>query len=418
MDVIPSRFFLFFCILIALTGCSHESVVEEVTKDAPLSFRQVLSDEKTYEVQIIYIQVDRDENNVPSFTEHLFNVSRIKYFYPASTVQLPVAALALDKINRLNIPGFSRVARMQVDSMRYPQSPVWLDLTSADSLPSVEHYIHKILTVGDVDAYNRLYEFLGQDHIHDRLTELDISHTRIIHRLSDPRFGPDEDRYTNPVMFFNDDTLVYSREEVYAEGRPHPKLAGEMKGLAHVDVDGKLVPAPFDFSKKNFYPLTDQVSILKRLMFPEVFPDSARFVLSEDDYSFLWREMSLLPRESNYPVYPAGDFNDGYAKFFMFGDKTGPIPENIRIFNRAGTAYGYLTDCAYIADYENNVEFILAATVHVNANDIYNDGEYEVDEVGIPFLGELGRQIYNYELTREKAHKPDLSRYKQATGDE
>ncbi len=418
MRTVPNRFFWIFCVLLLLSACGEDTLIEEITTDAPLSLRQVLSDKKNYEVQVIYVQIDRDAENIPSFTEYNYNYNRIKYFYPASAVKLPVAVLALDKINRLNIPGLTKESRMQIDSVRYPQSTVLLDLTSPDSLPSVGHYIHKICAVSDNEAYNRLYEFVGQDEIHDRLQELGISHTRILHRLADPRFGPDENRYTNPVMFFDSDTLVYAQPEVYAEGRNHPKLAGEVKGAAHVNSQGELIPAPFDFSRKNFYPLGEQVEVLKRIMFPDVYPDSLRFQLSTGDHEFLWREMSALPRESDHPEYLPGDFYDSFVKFFMFGDSKAPIPGNIRIFNSVGWAYGYLTECAYIVDFKNNIEFILAATVHVNANNTYNDGEYEEDEIGIPFLAELGRQVYDYEMNRSREYIPDLSAYKPDQTDE
>ena len=71
----------------------------------------------------------------------------------------------------------------------------------------------------------------------------------------------------------------------------------------------------------------------------------------------------------------------------------------------------YLTDCAYIFDTKNNIEFFLTATIHVNDNRIYNDGKYEYDEVGIPFLAELGKQLYQLELTRYREHPADLLKF-------
>jgi hypothetical protein len=75
-------------------------------------------------------------------------------------------------------------------------------------------------------------------------------------------------------------------------------------------------------------------------------------------------------------------------------------------------AYGYLNDVAYIVDFEKNVEFMLSAVIHVNKNQIYNDGIYEYDQIGLPFLANLGRVIYNYELNRVKKHLPDLSNFR------
>ena len=54
------------------------------------------SDLKGYETQIIYTQIDRDENNTPRFTAHHFNVDEYRYFYPASTVKMPTAVVALE----------------------------------------------------------------------------------------------------------------------------------------------------------------------------------------------------------------------------------------------------------------------------------------------------------------------------------
>ena len=80
----------------------------------------------------------------------------------------------------------------------------------------------------------------------------------------------------------------------------------------------------------------------------------------------------------------------------MFGDSKESIPEHIIIRNKVGFAYGYLTDCAYVQDTKNDIEFFLTATIHVNENQVYNDGVYEYDEIGIPFLAELGRLAHQY----------------------
>ena len=90
--------------------------------------------------------------------------------------------------------------------------------------------------------------------------------------------------------------------------------------------------------------------------------------------------MGMRPRESNAPIY---DLPDGFVKFFMYGGNAEIIPDHIRIFNKVGWAYGYLTDVAYIVDFENKIEFMVAATIHVNENEIYNDDQYEYQKVGI-----------------------------------
>jgi hypothetical protein len=76
-----------------------------------------------------------------------------------------------------------------------------------------------------------------------------------------------------------------------------------------------------------------------------------------------------------------------------------------------GDAYGYLIDNAYIVDFDNKVEFMLAAVVNVNTDGIYNDGVYAYDSIGFPFFKNLGKLIYEYELNRDRKYTPDLSKF-------
>ncbi len=72
------------------------------------------------------------------------------------------------------------------------------------------------------------------------------------------------------------------------------------------------------------------------------------------------------------------------------------------IFNKVGDAYGYLTDVAYVMDTKNNIEFMVAATIHVNGNGVFNDGVYEYASKGFPFFKDLGNLIYAVELKRRQ----------------
>jgi hypothetical protein len=84
------------------------------------------------------------------------------------------------------------------------------------------------------------------------------------------------------------------------------------------------------------------------------------------------------------------------------------MPPGVRVFNKVGWAYGFLTDVSYVADFTHQVEFMLAATVYVNRDGILNDNRYDYDEIGYPFLYALGQTIYQYELQRKRDVKPRL----------
>jgi hypothetical protein len=372
------------------------------------NFRKILKNKDLYEVQIIYTQIDRDENNIPSFTSHFYNVDEDRYFYPASTVKMPVAFLALERMNELKL---SPDLYMATDSTYDGQTSVSEDTTSNTGMPSVSHYIKKIFIVSDNDAFNRLYEFLGQEYILEKLNEKGYDATRIIHRLSIP-LSEDQNRHTNPVNFISDkgDT-VYQQPMRFHQGDLNVK-GPVLRGKGYIQGDD-LVNDPMDFTHKNFFPLEEMQLMLRAVIFPEEVSSSHRFKLNEDQQIFLLRYMSQLPKETTFPQYSAPEYYDAYSKFLLFGnDKTASIPENIRIFNKIGLAYGFAIDNAYIVDLEKNIEFLLSAVIHTNKNEIYNDGKYEYEKIAFPFLKNLGRLIYDYELNRSRAHQPDLSRFK------
>lgn len=134
-------------------------------------------------------------------------------------------------------------------------------------------------------------------------------------------------------------------------------------------------------------------------MFPEQVPYEQRFNLKQDDYEFLRKYMSMLPRECDSPKYNLKDSN---FKYFIFGDKSSPIPKNIKIYNKIGCAYGYLIDNAYITDIDKGIEFMLTAVIYTNENEIFNDSKYEYYKIGMPFLSNLGRVIYDYEARERR----------------
>jgi len=370
--------------------------------------QKIVAAPEKHQLQILYTQIDRDAENRPGFTTYEYGIDENLYFYPASTVKMPTAAVALEKLHTLDIIGLDKYTTMLTGKGHPPQTPVRSDTTAVNGLPSVAHYIKKIFVVSDNDAYNRLYEFIGQEDLNQALWAKGFDDTRIIHRLSAPGYDVESNRYTNPVSFFDENgKLLYHQGERYTGVETDFDLQKSVRGKGYMGGDGEIVSEPFDFRTKNYVSLRNLHDMLKALLFPESLPEDQRFNLTTDDYQFLHRLMATLPSESGRPYY--GDKPDGYVKFFLYGGQAPEIPEHIRIFNKVGDAYGFLTDVAYVIDFENNVEFMLAANVLVNENEIFNDGVYEYEELGFPFLAKLGQKIHELELKRQRKHEPDLS---------
>lgn len=357
-----------------------------------------------HQVQVIYTQVDRDSENQPTFTTYEYNVDENLYFYPASTVKLPSVLIAFEKMKELGIPVN---ARMEIDSAYSRQSAVRVDTTASNMEPSVAQYAKKILLVSDNDAYNRLYEFIGQDAFNQTLEEKGYPNTRINHRLAIARTS-DENARTNPMRFYVDGEQVHQQEMKVATG---DYTASEQILMGEGYWNGSEVEeGPFDFTAKNFFPLTEQHQMLKALIFPDEFPGYA-FDLRPEDRELALKYMSVLPRESEINIYQDSEsYWDSYVKFLMYGsEKEATIPSHIRIYNKIGVAYGFTTDNAYIIDTENNIEFFLSATVHTNPNNVYNDGVYDYETVAFPFLARLGMKMYELELERKRTFNPNFT---------
>jgi hypothetical protein len=374
-------------------------------------FAKVLQNPAKYQIQIIYSQIDRDEKNLPSFKDFHYRVDKSFYFYPASTVKMPAAFLALEKLNELNIKGLNKYSRMKIDSGYAGQTKVVYDSSAKDYFPSIAHYIKKLFAVSDNDAFNRLYEFLGQEYLNEKLYQKGFQDLRITHRLSIGD-GGERAKYTNPMSFYEGENEIYKQAMAYNKKSYPFKLKNQITGKGFMR-QNELVNQPMDFTNSNYISLENLHEILKAVMFPEITSETQKFNLREEDYRFLYQCLSILPRECDYPDYKKDTtYNDYYVKFLMYGDGKKKVePEKIRIFNKVGNAYGYLIDTAYIVDFENQIEFMLSAVIHVNENQIFNDGVYEYDGIGYPFLANLGRVIYEHELKRKRIYKPNLQKY-------
>ena len=378
----------------------------------PDLFAKVLAHPGQNEIQILYTQIDRDKQNRPHFRSFSYRLDPEWYFYPASTVKLPASIFALEKINELNIPGLTRKSTMITDSAFAGQTAVVRDPTAPDSLPTIEHYIKKILLVSDNDAFNRLFEFIGREELNRKLRENGLVESRILNRLAIGD-GGENARHTNPVIFFDGKQLVYSKPPLYDGGDYPLPLKNLIRGHAYMDARDSIVNEPYSFANKNVFSIADQQEVMKKLLFPEAYPETDRFRLTEDDYHFLYRYMSMYPTESEWPKYDPKEFWTTHSKFLFYGADKNAVPEpHIRIFNKYGDSYGYVIDNAYIADFKNGVEFLVTAVVQSNEDGIYNDGKYEYETVCYPFMKNLGRVLYEHELKRKKKVTPDLSRFR------
>ncbi len=203
-----------------------------------------LDNKDSLKIQVIYTRIDRDKDNKPRFTDHFFNVDPAKYFYPASTVKLPTAMLALEKLNLLQQPGLNAASAMITENGYGKMTAVFNDPSTPDGRPSIAQYVKKVFLVSDNDAQNRMYEFLGQKYLNNTLWTKGYKEAQVIHRV-DISLSDDENRHTNPVIFYDSSGRKIYEQPMAFNSEPYP-ARNDKAGKGYMK-DGRLVEESHGF---------------------------------------------------------------------------------------------------------------------------------------------------------------------------
>ena len=371
-------------------GTALEPLSVILTSDARLA--PVLNEAEQFRLQVVLGTVEQTGRG-RRLRQDTFRAGA-EYFYPASAIKLFAAVAALERLAELR-----RTSGLVVDAdtplVYYPlfagEERVDFDETNLDDATvTVRHEIRKLFLVSDNEAFNRLYELVGQDGLAAALERAGLGEARIVHRLEEPRTEEENRRFPR-IALAGDGYAYLLPERSSAPLPPAPPMRGLVVGSAHL-ADGERIERPMDFSPKNRMTLVDLQRGLCAVVMPEV-DCGASFELSADDRALLTEAMRQLPRESTNPVYDESEYPDAYVKYFLPGLRRVLTPERIVSHDKIGQAYGFTTDNAWIVDELTGRSFFLAATLYTNEDGVLNDDRYEYDTVALPFLADLAEVV-------------------------
>jgi hypothetical protein len=396
-------------LLLALNSTAQDdaNLLEKLMLQKPAQFGKILANPNEYRLQILYTQINRDKNNVPHFKEYSYRLNPKEYFYPASTVKMPLAFLALEKINNLKVKGLAKSTLMVYDSVSDRQEQIYNNPYSINGTQNIEQAIKEIFLISENNAANRLFEFVTPHTVHEQLAKKGYKDVYIRNRIELGRTAK-ENRSTQAIDFFNEQGKKIYHQPAALNKDTLPYYNAFI-GDGYINNQDTLIKGPLNFSEKNIIYLSDLTHILKSVLFFDQTPPSQRFNLTTEDRKFLLHYMHTLPNKSQYPTYDTANYWPSYCKFLYTGSEKGPFPSHLKIFNKVGDAYGFLLDIAYVMDPEKKIEFMLSAVIYCNSDGIINDSMYDYDSVGYPFYKNLGQLIYNYELQRKKAFLPNFA---------
>ena len=379
--MLMDKYFLALFSLLLLSCNSTNNPIELIIKKREPKLKSIYKNKENHNLQILYTKVVRDSSGAPTFIEYDYKVDNNFYFYPASTMKLPIVVLTLQKINELRNEGLNISVENKILLVNEDQK---IKETTFKDL------IAKVFLVSDNSASNILINFLGYNYFNQEMRKKGLNTIVLNHK-----FNPDPYVKNDWTIYTLEGDLI-SKDEVQ-EVIEHNSLDNLRQGKSQI-LNNEKIDNPFNFKTKNRASLRDLDGVMKRIIYPELFGEKDRMNLRDQDYNFLRYWMSRFTFEDVGLEYQKDSkYFDSYNKFFIYGDSTNTIDRKIRIYNKVGIAYGTLTDISYIKDYQKDIEFFLSATIYVNQNQIVNDNLYEYDDVGIPFLAELARQVYKLE---------------------
>lgn len=316
------------------------------------------------------------------------------YFYPASTVKLPIALIALEKMERLGIE-LDHILKIEDDvdcgNKRF------VELTKRNDL-TFRRIIEEMIVVSDNHFYNCLYHFIGPQEINDRLKELGFFESNIYRSFS----GCDVVNHlkTNSLKVLDNDSKV-----VYEQGQKFMDLCdmsscyilteNKKLGLMH-EYEREILSGPYDFNYNLEIPIEELHGMMSRLIFPELFDRVKSWKLNDSSRSFLIYCLAKHPSElKNVKYRDASKYPNSWYKFSFLSDVSMDI-EKSRSISKLGLSYGFTTEVAYVLNRRKQVQFQLSVSIYTNENQIVNDGDYEYEEIARPFISKITKVITSY----------------------
>jgi hypothetical protein len=349
-----------------------------------------------YRLQVIFTQINRDAQNRAYVRHHTYGLDSNCYFHPASLVKLPTAALSLEKLNTLafrdsilalNAYSPMKIGRGRADGCQSALGPAERSITFG--FASVAHCIKMAFVVSGNVAYDRLYEFVGQQAINDTLRARGYRSATVTARYGHI-CSQEMDRYTNPVSFLLGDSVIYHQPQQHSDRQYFHSCTNLPPGTGN------------EYARSPYLSLQNCHEILMAILMPNVMPKEMRFKLTRVDYLLLHKYLSMMPTESRDPVFDSW-YTDTRMKYFIYGaGLERPLP-NLRIFNKVGLAGGFVTDCAYIVDFESKTEFFLSATIYSRTQDY---------GYMFQFLRHFGKIVLESERERPRRHLARLDDYR------
>lgn len=353
---------------------AEKTDISQVLRAGSAATRTVLAHARELQLQICYSWRDLQGRLQSQYLR-----ADSQWFAPASLVKLPLAAMLLETLEAEGLD-------WRQGALRFPNMPDCAAGAAELRLPQrVKRLIERALVVSDDSAYCALFDALGPQHIADRCAEMGYLDTRIQARFG--YCGAERSRLTGPVIWHQDgqETQLSGARPAFNLRRAASKIE---VGRAWMNGSTRIEGAK-DFSDSNTMPLRALHGVLIALSEPELVPEQQRFKLSAPARQFLLDAMAQNPSQCVSCNGSERALPNQAFRLLAVGD--GHWPKALKVRNKVGWAYGFLSDIAHLRDAQH--ECWISCVMYLNADGVLNDGRYDYERIGRPFMAEAGRLL-------------------------
>jgi hypothetical protein len=311
-----------------------------------------------------------------------------EYFFPASSMKVPITLAAFDRLAVLRRSG---KAITRDDTMRI--HPV--DGQGEPYVTTLARETWRALIVSDNFSANRLLAVTGHREVHETLWSLGLRSARIHTGFATgAELDPAElSPRVEVVDAARTEELPPRKSDLVL---PPTDATGLSIGEATI-VDGRRVPGPLSFADKNAMRLRELQDTLVRIMRPELLPKSAPADTAlPDDLTYVRQALGTFPSESGLAGYDRNVVADYQLSPFLRGIERVKSRGHFKIYSKVGQAYGFLIGNAYVVDKDTGRAFFLSAAIYANPDETMNDDKYAYDTIAFPALADVGEVFFRY----------------------
>lgn len=360
----------------------------------PRKFATLLADPARFRMQVLVTVIPADTNKGAAAVEHGYRVDA-EYVYPASAIKTFAAVGALLVLDDLRDQGrrvglHTPLAYCEGDSQKCTTDHDESNLDGGTI--TVGHEIRKMQLVSNNVSFNRLYELVGHRELNEGMWALGFPSLRVQHRMYGVR-DPFLQRHTPRVELRPSKGKPVVIEAKQSDLEMPPLGFSQMAlGVGYIDDETNArVDEPLDFRTKNYVSIRDLHRLTLAIARPGL-PGVPQLELRKAHRQWLIESMEDNPSETVNPAYPKE--KNGLRYKTMIGGMQRVMPlSRIRYMCKAGRAYGFHLDNAYIEDRKTGRAMAVTVVIYANANGVLNDNAYEYDGVTRPFLKNLGEVL-------------------------